>query len=126
MKKKIIFGLAPLLVLALASCVMYNGKGDPKKSKSSENPVSSESNTSTPPIGSMGGSQYSSQGQESLPDSSSGQENLVGEEVKVYLVFGENGKSTRSSALSGKNREVIYRLESVAAATKDSSSILTP
>ena len=93
MNKKILFGLTPLLVLALASCVMYNGKGKPGTSKeTSKGPESQASE----PISESEPNPTSSGSQEVPPTSSSEQsgepEVPSGQEVKVYLVFGENGK----------------------------------
>ena len=96
MNKKIIFGLTPLLVLALASCVMYNGNGKPGGKKSSESvPVSEPSSPESQPDpmssnGSSGGGESQPGGDSS--SSSGGEVDPIGQEVKVYLVFGENGK----------------------------------
>ena len=79
MKKKLAF-LIPLLAVGLSSCVLYNGQGKPGKS-SSQAPAStsqpSGDSSVTPPDPSP----------HDTPDDSN-----VGDQITVYLVFGQYGK----------------------------------
>lgn len=81
MKKKL-FLLTTLLAIGLTSCVLYNGQGKPGGSKekitpSSAEPINYSIEPSTPPAPHGGGES----GEPVDPET----------DVKVYLVFGENG-----------------------------------
>lgn len=83
MKKKLLFLLIPCMMLAVTSCVMYNGQGKPGGSKS-KTPQSSDVTPTTSEEG--GNSQTSQSGDNSQSQVPAGQE------VKVYLAFGQYGK----------------------------------
>ena len=104
MKKKILLGLTPLLVMALASCVMYNGKGKPGTSKTSTQPTSEPASADQSSPEGPGTNPISSDTNPSQPSGSSEEINQPevpeGQEVKVYLVFGENGKYQGSEVTS--------------------------
>ena len=110
MKKKYLFLLFPLLIVALTGCVKYNGKGKSGSNKSNSNNEDSSAivngdNDSN--VNSSDNTPISSEPSISSITSSSNSDELPkGNEVKIYLVFGPNG--LYKGNVVGTNVEALF------------------